>query len=136
MKRRSLSLPAQRSGLTLGGLLLAAGCGGGGVTPDAPTLSTAPQAVSAFLRAAADSNLTQMGALWGTSGGVVSRTEANEKRLVVLQAYLKGDSTRILADDIRRQDPPFVHRAIAHQREHEARHVRSRRGDAAGRARG
>jgi hypothetical protein len=80
-------------------MLLAAGCGGGGVTPDAPTLSTAPQAVSAFLRAAADSNLTQMGALWGTSGGVVSRTEANEKRLVVLQAYLKGDSTRILADE-------------------------------------
>ena len=96
---RSFAGSAPRSGLTLAGLLFAAACGGGGVTPEAPALQTAPQAVSAFMRAAADSNLTQMGALWGTAGGQVSRTQDNEKRLVVLQAYLKGDSTRIMADD-------------------------------------
>ena len=80
------------------GLLLVAGCSSGGGGSATPVASSA-EAVSAFMRAAADSNLTRMAELWGTASGPADRTQLNDKRLTVLQVYLKGDSTRVLADE-------------------------------------
>jgi hypothetical protein len=81
------------------GLLLGA-CGGGSTTPAATPLSSPTQAVAAFMRAAADSNISRMAELWGTSRGPASRTHPPEfeKRLMVMQAWLRGDSTRIISD--------------------------------------
>ncbi len=81
------------------GLLLGA-CGGGSGSPSAAPVSSSPQAVTAFMQAAADSNLTRMAELWGTSQGPASvRRPANyEKQIFVMQVYLRGDSTRILSD--------------------------------------
>ena len=80
--------------------LAACGGGGGGGGPSAAPVTSSPLAVSAFMKAAADSNLARMAELWGTSQGSASATHpANyEKRLIVMQAYLRGDSTRILSD--------------------------------------
>lgn len=78
--------------------LLAAcgGAGGGSARPE----GSSSQAATAFMRAAADSNLSRMAELWGTSKGPVSRTHPDnyEKRLVVMQAYLRGDSARVVSD--------------------------------------
>ena len=80
-------------------VLLACACGGSGASSPAP-VSSSPQAVLAFMRAAADSNLRRMAELWGTSRGPASVTRpANfEKIIFVLQVYLRGDSTKILSD--------------------------------------
>jgi hypothetical protein len=54
-----------------------------------------------FMQAAADSNLARMAELWGTAAGSAAETgkpENWEKRLVVIQAYLRGDSTRLVSD--------------------------------------
>ena len=80
--------------------LLASACGGGSTSPVPSPLSSSPQAVSAFMRAAADSNISRMAELWGTSKGPASQTHPveYEKRLMVMQARLRGDSTRIVSD--------------------------------------
>jgi hypothetical protein len=98
--------------------LLAVACGGGSMTPPATPLSSSPEAVRAFMRAAADSNISRMAELWGTSKGPASQTRPTEyeKRLMVMQAWLHGDSTRILADtpvpgdDSRRRVSIALHR--------------------------
>jgi hypothetical protein len=78
--------------------LLAGACGGGAPSPE--PISSSPEAVRAFMRAAADSNLSRMAQLWGTASGPASETHPKnlDKILVVLQAYLRGDSTRIVSD--------------------------------------
>lgn len=80
--------------------LLAGACGGGSTSPAAAPVTSASQAVSAFMRAAADSNISRMAELWGTDKGPASQTHPPEyeKRLMVMQAWLHGDSTRILSD--------------------------------------
>lgn len=80
--------------------LLLGACGGGSGSQSASPVSSSPQAVTAFMQAAADSNLARMAELWGTSSGPASKTQPAdyERRLVVLQAWLRGDSTRILSD--------------------------------------
>jgi hypothetical protein len=86
--------------LLLAALLLATACGGRtGSAPTAPVASSA-EAVTAFMRAAADSNLTRMAQLWGTERGPVSEVPLDnyEKRVAVMQAYLRGDSARIVSD--------------------------------------
>jgi len=98
-------------------LLVLAACGGGGSTANTDTAprSSSPQAVTAFMRAAADSNMSRMAQLWGSSKGPVSQAPvANfEKRLVVLQAYLKGDSTRIITDMPVQGDVSHRHLTVA-----------------------
>jgi hypothetical protein len=54
-----------------------------------------------FMKAAADSNLTRMSQLWGSSRGPAAETlyPANfEKRLIVVQAYLRADSSKVTSD--------------------------------------
>ena len=78
-----------------------AACGGNrGSSPTSPVASSG-QALREFMQAAADSNLTRMSQLWGSSRGPAAETlyPANyEKRLAVIQVYLRADSTRIISD--------------------------------------
>ena len=64
----------------------------------------APAAVaSKFMQAIADSNLAQLGELWGTSAGSAATTgkPANwPQRLTVIHAYLRGGSHRILGEGL------------------------------------
>ncbi|HEV8150055.1 MAG TPA: hypothetical protein VGP61_07730 [Gemmatimonadales bacterium] len=87
--------------ILLGAALLASACGGSRGVPPAEPVASSTQAVTAFMQAARDSNLTRMAELWGTSRGPASQTRPSgyEKRLAVMQVYLHGDSTRILSDD-------------------------------------
>jgi len=87
----------------LAGLTALAACGGGagGGSAAAAPVASASQAMLAFFQAAADSNLTRMAQLWGTAEGPASRTgkpDGWEKRLIVIQAYFRGDSTRVVSD--------------------------------------
>jgi len=80
-----------------------ASCGGSssGRGPEAAPVLSAGQAMRDFMKAAADSNLTRMGQLWGTSRGPAQETgvpDNFEKRLVVLQLYLRADSSRVVSD--------------------------------------
>jgi hypothetical protein len=57
--------------------------------------------VDAFMQAVADSNLTAMGNLWGTSAGPAAKTKQPsdwEKRIAVMQAYLRNESHRVVSD--------------------------------------
>ncbi len=86
--------------LLLPAMLLASACGGGSGSAPASPVGSSPEAVAAFIRAVADSNITRMAELWGTDRGPASQTHPDnyEKRLAVMQAYLRGDSTRIVSD--------------------------------------
>ena len=81
--------------------VLLAACGGNsGSAPTSPVASSG-QAMREFMQAARDSNLTRMSQLWGSSRGPATETHAPpdyEKRLVVIQAYLRADSSRVLTD--------------------------------------
>lgn len=83
------------------GLVLAA-CGGGsaGTAPVRPEASAAG-AVKSFMQAVADSNLARMATLWGSTAGPASKTHQPgdyERRIVVMQAYLRNDDSRITSD--------------------------------------
>jgi len=76
-------------------------CGGASAPLSAPPESTSEAVVRSFMRAAADSNLLRMGDLWGTTRGPANATRfppEYQKHLVVMQAFLRGDSVRILSD--------------------------------------
>ncbi len=62
--------------------------------------TTASQAVEEYIRAAADSNLTRMGELFGTDKGTMIRQKdaSVDKRLVITQAYLSGVNVRALSE--------------------------------------
>jgi hypothetical protein len=86
------------------GLAALAACGGGnsgsGIADAAP-VGSASLALRSFMQAAADSNLARMAQLWGTAAGPASMTgepSGWEKRVIVMQAYLRGDSTRLISD--------------------------------------
>jgi len=75
-------------------------CGARAPAPVEP-VSSSEAAVRAFMQAAADSNVTRMGNLWGTARGPgrPSLSQADYAKLVVvMQAYLRGDSIRVLYD--------------------------------------
>jgi hypothetical protein len=75
-------------------------CGGGQSVSVAPELG-ADQVVRAFMKAVADSNLMRMGDLWGSSRGPANATHEPpeyEKRIAVMQIYLRGDSIRVIAN--------------------------------------
>ncbi len=78
---------------------LLAGCGGR-AAPAQPS-PTAAAAVRGFMQAVADSNVAKMASLWGTARGPASRTgqpEDWERRVAVMQAYLRNDSFRVTSD--------------------------------------
>ncbi len=61
--------------------------------------TTGQSAVEQFLQAAADSNLSAMAALWGTSRGPSSATNQPPdyfRRIAVMQAYLKPNHYRVV----------------------------------------
>jgi hypothetical protein len=52
-----------------------------------------------FMRAAADSNVTRMAELWGSSGGPASKTNQPndyQRRVVVMQTFLWSDSSKVV----------------------------------------
>jgi hypothetical protein len=84
-----------------GAALLLAACGGSGGTQQTQPASSAAEAVQSFMRAVADSNTNKMASLWGTASGPASRTRQPpdwERRIVIMQAYLRNDSFRIVSD--------------------------------------
>jgi hypothetical protein len=87
----------------IGTALVLAACGGGsaGGAGEVHPANSASSAVTDFLQAVSDSNLSKMAALWGTSAGPSSRTRQPpdyERRVAVMQAYLHHDDSRILSD--------------------------------------
>ena len=64
--------------------------------------SGAPAAIAAaFMQAVADSNLTQMGELWGTARGPAASTNRPPdwaQRVAVMHAYLKGGTAKVVGE--------------------------------------
>lgn len=71
-------------------------------TPAAAVAAAAAEAtVQSFMQAVADSNLAKMAELWGSAKGPAARTkepEDFERRVVIMQAYLRGSPHRILSN--------------------------------------
>lgn len=74
--------------------------------------------VEEFMRATADSNLTRMGELWGSSKGAANSTgfpQDYQKRMVIMNAYLKGVSVRTLSEvDARSSNERIVTTELSH----------------------
>jgi hypothetical protein len=90
----------QRRWFAAGLALAACGGGGAGSSPVRPETSAAT-AVQSFMQAVADSNLAKMASLWGSAAGPASRTHQPadyERRIVVMQSYLRNDDSRIASD--------------------------------------
>jgi len=84
-------------------LLLAACAGGGSPAPTAAPAASAERVVQEFMRAVADSNLTKMAQLWGSAKGAAGTTHEPadyERRIAIMQAYLRGAQYRILSNDV------------------------------------
>ena len=82
-------------------VLALAACGGQSGGGDVAPVGTSGQAVRSFMQAAADRNLTRMAQLWGNSSGpaaVTGQPEHWERRIIVMQAYLKNDSSKVVSD--------------------------------------
>ena len=80
--------------------IAAAACGGRAPGAAEPAVS-ARETVTAFMRAVADSNLTKMAELWGSSKGPAASTGQPAdyaRRIVVIQSYLRSDDYRIASD--------------------------------------
>lgn len=95
-------------------LVLAAACGGGRTAPmegPGPVMASATQVVDEFMLAVADSNLTRMSQLWGTTRGSAAMTGEPadwQRRMIVTQLYLRGGTHKLsgnisLGSDDRRQ---------------------------------
>ena len=53
------------------------------------------------MKAVADSNLAKMASLWGTASGSAAQTKQPadwQRRIAIMQAYLRSDSYRLTAD--------------------------------------
>lgn len=73
----------------------------GGAPASVPPSTSAAAAVQSFMQAVADSNVTKMAGLWGTANGPASRTNQPadwERRVAIMQAYLRHDSFRLTSD--------------------------------------
>jgi hypothetical protein len=81
-----------------------AACGGASGTSSPATpgpVTSARGAVEQFMEAVADSNVQKMAMLWGTSAGPAGKTNQPpdwERRIVVMQAYLRNEGTAITGD--------------------------------------
>ena len=87
----------------IGATLVLVACGGGsaGGPGQVRPAGSASSSVTEFLRAVSDSNLSKMADLWGTAAGPSSRTRQPpdyERRVAVMQAYLRHDDSRIVND--------------------------------------
>ena len=83
--------------------LAALACGGGTAISGGAVepATSASQAITTFMRAAADSNLVRMAELWGSADGPAARTGQPpewERRVIIMQTYLRGDSSRVVTD--------------------------------------
>jgi hypothetical protein len=81
-------------------LLAVAACGGGGSSGSVAPARTPTGVVESFMQAVADSNLSRMAELWGSTGGPAAKTKQPsdyEKRIAVMQAYLRNESHKVLA---------------------------------------
>lgn len=67
---------------------------------DVKAAPTPSAAVQEFMRALADSNLTRAAQLWGTAKGPAARVrfKGYEKRIVIMQALLRGVQATTLGD--------------------------------------
>lgn len=84
-----------------GTAVLLAACSGGRSTAPVQPANTAAGAVKSFMQAVADSNVTKIASLWGTSKGPASKTGQPpdyERRVAIMQAYLRNDSYRLISD--------------------------------------
>ncbi len=87
-------------------LVLVAACGGSrGAAVDSPgptaAAPTSGAAVEQFMQAVVDSNLIRMGQLWGTTSGSAAATGQPPRwreQVVVMQAYLKGGTFRVIGN--------------------------------------
>ena len=64
--------------------------------------ATPEAAVTAFMKAVSDSNLSRMAELWGTSSGSAAATRKPndfQKRIYIMYAYLKGGTSKISATE-------------------------------------
>jgi hypothetical protein len=78
-----------------------AGCGGGSAPGTVAPTTSAKGAVENFMQAVADSNLAGMASFWGSSAGPAGRTGQPpdwERRIAIMQAYLRNESHRIVTD--------------------------------------
>lgn len=86
----------------LGAVLAACGGASSSGSPAAAPVMSASQAMRDFMQAVADSNLTRMGQLWGTAKGAAGEInqppELFEKRLILMQTYLRADSSKVVSD--------------------------------------
>jgi len=76
-----------------------AACGGGSSAGSSAPVASAADAAMGFLRAAADSNVTRMAELWGSSSGPASKTNQPndyQRRVVVMQSFLWSDSSKVV----------------------------------------
>ena len=79
--------------------VLLAACGGH--TSAVQPAKSAAAAVQGFMQAVVDSNVSKMAGLWGTTNGPAAKTGQPadwERRVAIMQAYLKSDSFRLTSD--------------------------------------
>ena len=79
----------------------AVACTGPLTAQKAPPPKSPTQVVEEFMRATSDSNLTRMAELWGSAKGSAKKTDFPkdyQKRMVIMNAYLKGIDVRALSE--------------------------------------
>ncbi len=78
-------------------------CTSKAIEPAQVSPSVAPTVVAtAFMQAVTDSNLVQMGSLWGTERGPAAATNRPAdwlQRLAVVHAYLKGGTSKVVGEN-------------------------------------
>ena len=83
-------------------------CGGGSKPTTGTTPSPGPTlAVEQFMKAVADSNLTRMAELWGTSSGSAAETGKPadyQRRVAIIYTFLKGATAKVLTEVTRSDD--------------------------------
>ena len=82
-------------------VLVSTACGGASGPGQAQPAAAPSETVTSFLQAVADSNLTKMAQLWGSSKGSAAATgqpSDYQKRIVLMQSYLRHDESRIASD--------------------------------------
>lgn len=87
----------------LAGLAFAAACGGSSGAGSVLPAETPDATVTRFLRAVADSNITAMAQLWGTSAGpaaVTRQPDRWEQRVQLIRYYLRHDAARITGSSV------------------------------------
>jgi hypothetical protein len=79
--------------------VLLAACGQS--TTTVQPAKSAAAAVQGFMQAVADSNISKMASLWGTTSGPAAKTHQPtdwERRVAIIQAWLKSDSYKLTSD--------------------------------------